>query len=251
MKNQFIRNLIVGLFVAVFGIPIGLKINQMSQARMDEGTRGKLLKSTRYALGNYVKDLRKAAEMFNEQIMWAPSFEIDTDTLARLKNTRYELIEDSKLNLLIDKAHFDVVHVNRRIGLIIEMMSGEPSDRMSTEYEIKSLLDELSKWNETQGLHDDLVSHLDSLKRQAIQDQCYAVIPTPSYAANLYKSNTHGTLTWEEWEVTRMVLVTIRIMVGLTEKEKVCYEKSFQGGAVESCGLAIREINEALGIAID
>jgi len=211
---EFFRNLVLAFaaifFSLLFGIPAGLKLNRRWQREQDHSKRRELLIALQRVFASNIDLLRQMYDQMVNGVYSIPSFSADTVSLEATSHIRYELLaEHLDLAGLIDKAQYELIHVNRRVELLQTRLHGGSNNQTNRE-RIEPFLQQLESFNETSSL----------------AEAARAVAGLGERAADM--------LT--------MKLGTINLSVGLVAKSAPGTEP-LTGGAIAHCNNAIAAID--------
>lgn len=116
--SEFSRDIIVSVLTLVLGIPIGLSINRKWQERQDFQSRVKVLKSIKETLKQNAHLLKSLVEHLQKNILSLPSFPMNLIVLDSTVVSRRALIDDINVLSSIDTAHYELMHLQRRMELM-------------------------------------------------------------------------------------------------------------------------------------
>ena len=115
---EFVRNIFIAFFSIALGIPAGLEINRRWHNKQDRQRQIQLLKQLKNMFKENLGYLKRILEEMNKGLISIPSFPLDLVTLNGTSQYRHEIVLNSELLRKIDKAHFELVHVDRRLEIL-------------------------------------------------------------------------------------------------------------------------------------
>ncbi len=225
--QEFTRNVVLSLISLALGIPFGLSLNRIWQSRQDQEKKKQLLSVLRTVFEKNIELLQTSLDVMQQDFLCYPTFPLDLITLEATTKIRYQLIQDVQLAKLIDKAHFEILHANRRIEIQVSANteSIETHDsgqmprvsnsviKMTTKLKIR-----LAQYKETQCLETILNSR--------IQGQVLCLMP-------------------DSIRLIHDFLGTMQLVGGMTPIEDK--REPARGGVIADCLRAIEAINLELG----
>jgi hypothetical protein len=184
-ESSFARDLIVAFVALPLGIPFGLWVNRRLQRTQERGRRAQLLKQLASVLNANVGYLRQAHNVMLSDVYKVPSFPLDLVTLEATANVRYELLYDHSLREAIDKAHFELRHVNRRFEILVDRAVYDPRPPVTPE-SMKMIADAAAQYHETERLSRRLLARVKPDEMSQADYECFELkISTISLAVGL------------------------------------------------------------------
>ena len=219
---EFIRNLILAFISIALGIPTGLAINRCWQSIQDKQRKILLLEQLKKVFETNLGYLDELLRVMSKGLVDVPSFPLDLVTLEATSEFRYELISNSELLIKIDKAYYELVHVNGRLQFLQQGLVQKYEKRKLSPLVVNKICYKLKEYHEFIPLCKILCD--EDLSR------------TPEIALDLNEENVF----WNK-------INTIELAVGLTKlSEKFEGEIHNKGGAYSHCKIAIEAIDEEL-----
>ena len=221
-EAEFLRNVALAVTSIAIGIPTGLEINRIWHKIQDNHRKIQLLIQLKNVFIENLGYLNAVVREMNEGLLRIPSFPLDLVTLDATSQYRYELITNSELLSKIDKAHFELIHVNRRLEIQQQSVSRKVQNSELSIPEKDSLVKLMKK-------HNELVP----LAKRLCGEDLKGIPQMPIYASD------------ESIFMTKKG--TIKLAVGLSDySEKEQDRLHNGGGAYGYCKTAIDAIHEEL-----
>ena len=151
---EFARNIFIAFFSVALGIPAGLEINRRWHKNQEIQRQTQLLKILRDKFCENQGYLKQILDEMNEGLIRIPSFPLDLVTLNGTSQYRHEIISNPELLREIDKAHFELIHVDRRLEILqLRFISSTATRELNFE-ESMHIHDCMKKYREFKRLYN-------------------------------------------------------------------------------------------------
>ena len=219
---EYFRNVVLAFVSIAIRIPAGLEINRNWQNIQDDNKKKQLLNSLRLVFQKNQEYLDQVFIQMLIELRNVPSFNLDLITLDATSHIRHELLSDQDLLKVIDKAHFELAHVDRRLALAQQLVITHPDISCDPLQATSHIKNEMQRFEETAGLYN-----------------------------KYFGDDKDTTFNPIDKVVFDLKVGTLNLAVGLTDKDKdkENYKLSHrQENAYDCCQKAIDAIEKELGI---
>ncbi len=105
---------------ALLGVPAGYMTNALWTRKIDEARRAQLKSAIKSAIDSNSQLIERLAETVDSPGR-TPTFNVDTTLFASTSAIKYEILDDIKLCENIDRLHFEISHLSRKIDLLLNL----------------------------------------------------------------------------------------------------------------------------------
>jgi hypothetical protein len=117
--QDFVSNSLATVLGIVLGIPAAFWIDRLLQKKQETGNRIELLQLMSDTLEKNHKLLIKIEEDLKPGYVFF--YNVDTLLLDATSSLKYEILDNIKLNQLLDSVRYELLHLHRKVNLQIEI----------------------------------------------------------------------------------------------------------------------------------